>query len=273
MPSGTCGPEGCAVIAVQPDQATLLEAGSTVISNYLGHMFSDEVAPQAYLVDSHVANVEAKAHFHRTDQFQVILSAGFKMGSHSVAPISIHYVDSFSPYGPLIGDDSGFVFYVLRAHAENQEFVMPESRGTLEKARHDLGLGPRRGYTATVGLSEGWPADIAAPEIVDVLSPDVDGVAAFTMRVPSEASVDGPDPSAGGGQFYIVVNGTWEHEGSTLGPRSLVWVASDEPAPLLRAGPEGLEVMGAQFSRDAAPIPAGAPTGLSYRDLMTPTTA
>ena len=251
-------------IAVQPSEThqTEFKDQNTTVSNYVGDMFKDDEGPQAYLVDVGLPHIEVHPHFHRTDQFQVVLSDGFRMGKHDVEPVGIHYTDSFTPYGPLVGSEDGFVMFTLRAYAESEAFDMPESRDKLIQRA-------RRGLTVPSGMREGEPKRITDSELSQPLASQEDGVAAYTIRVAPGATVEGPDPSSGGGQYYVVVNGSWEHGATTLGARSLVWVAPTEPALRVQAGPDGAEVLVVQFSRDTRPIPVGGPSGQAYRDQLT----
>jgi hypothetical protein len=75
-----------------------------------------------------------------------------------------------------------------------------------------------------------------------------DGLGAWLYRLAPGASVTGPDPGAGGGQFWLVVGGMLAAGGGDALPRmSCVFVSPDE-APLAPvAGAEGCEVLALQF--------------------------
>ena len=76
-----------------------------------------------------------------------------------------------------------------------------------------------------------------------------DGLAASMLRMGPGASHAGPDPRAGGGQHFLVLNGSLKLDGNSYSAWSTVFVSKDE-APLdLRAGPKGLEVLLLQFPR------------------------
>ena len=238
----------------------------TVISNYFGHMFVQDNQPQAYLVDIAAPNVDVATHFHRTDEFQIVLSEGCTIGGHHLEPVAVHYADSFKPYG-LVGDQQGLVFYVVRAYAENGEFLMPESQSVLKGAL--VGSGTPRGRTASSGVREGEfsPGEGAASE--EIFPAEADGLAAYSVRVSPGGTISAPDPGWGGGQFYVVVNGSWSFNGASLGPRSLVWVARSEPSPLLQAGPEGLEAVLVQFSRHTPAVAPDAPCPFLYQEALS----
>ena len=238
-------------IAVQAHEATRIEFDkkATTITNYLGDMFVQDDQPQAYLVEIGIPNIEVETHFHRTDEFQVVLSEGFRLGNEAVESVAVHYAESFKPYGPLVGDERMLSFFVLRAYSENGDFVMPDARSTLQTALATLGLSKRRGRIAASGLKEGGSEPVEVTGSVPILPPEDDGLAALTIRIMSGGTMEGPDPAAGGGQFYIVINGHWNHNGATLGPRSIVWVAADDPAPELQAGSTGLGAVIVQFPR------------------------
>jgi len=256
-------------VAVRAQEATRIESKekATRIANYIGHMFVQNDRPQAYLVEIEAPNVVVGSHFHRTDEFQVVLSNGFSLGGRSMEAVAVHYAESFKPYGPLVGNERGLSFFVLRAYSENGEFVMPEARAALQEALVTLCLAKRRSSTVSSGLRETEAASIEVTSLVPILS-GAHGLAAFAVRMLSGEALEGPDPALGGGQFHVIINGSWERCEKLLGPRSVLWVGPEEPALRLRAGPGGLEAIIVQFSRETKKVPAGVAAPRSYEDAL-----
>lgn len=58
----------------------------------------------------------ASTHFHRVDQFQVVVGGKGKIGRHELSPYCVHFTRAYTPYGPLLSDaEDGLKFIVLRA--------------------------------------------------------------------------------------------------------------------------------------------------------------
>ena len=78
---------------------------------------------------------------------------------------------------------------------------------------------------------------------------EADGLVGYILRVGGGQTAVCPDPSSGGGQYHVVVNGTLVHDGATMPALSCRYVTSDEPAPQAMAGEGGLEMLILQFPR------------------------
>ena len=63
------------------------------------------------------------------------------------------------------------------------------------------------------------------------------------------ASHAGPDPRATGGQYYLVLNGSLEHDGASYPKWSAVFLTAADAPLAFKAGPKGLEALLLQFSR------------------------
>ena len=77
---------------------------------------------------------------------------------------------------------------------------------------------------------------------------DAHGLAGWRYRLPPGAAIAGPDPSAGGGQFWVVLAGTLSAAGSApLGINSCVFVAPEDGPLAATAGSGGAEALCLQF--------------------------
>src|SRR5581483_8135533 len=107
-------------------------------------------------------------HFHDVPQYQIVVGGGGRIGKHPLAPITVHYVDSYTPYGPIVGADQGIAFFTLRAQITACDAqYMPECRPNLLKKAG-------RAFTANVRPVEGSR---------DLLPPTEDGVAARALSL------------------------------------------------------------------------------------------
>jgi hypothetical protein len=76
-----------------------------------------------------------------------------------------------------------------------------------------------------------------------------DGLGVALIRMGPGNTYAGPDPSATGGQYYLVLNGGVEIESATYGAWTPVFVPTTDRAVTLRAGPRGVEALLLQFAR------------------------
>src|SRR5262245_16006632 len=91
------------------------------------------------LPDAHLAHRDpgrtSRAHFHRLDQFQVVVDGKGKLGRHDLAPYFVHFSRAYTPYGPLLALDTGtpLTAFVLRAHYDPGSQHLPEEKEQLKQ--------------------------------------------------------------------------------------------------------------------------------------------
>jgi hypothetical protein len=203
--------------------------------------------PMAFLIEQDPGTV-VRAHFHQADQWQVIIGGGGHMASHAVAPVTVHYTNAHSAYGPIKAGPEGVAYFTLRNGWDPGARYMPESRERLRAATgrvHREATGeptPRAAGEALRGL--------AAPASAIILAPSADGVGAWRYRVPPGGRVTGPDPASGAGQYWVVTAGSLARpDGAALPAGSLVFVDPGDAAFAAAAGDGGVEVFALQFPR------------------------
>lgn len=69
--------------------------------------------PQILLVEQS-PRAELLPHYHASDQFQIFIEGEGRLGKHDVRPVSIHYTNRYTGYGPLIANNGGIQYFVLR---------------------------------------------------------------------------------------------------------------------------------------------------------------
>src|SRR3954454_7396940 len=165
----------------------------------------DIVYPMAFLVEKDAAAV-VKPHFHAADQYQVIVQGSGRLGIHDVATVAVHYTDAYSAYGPIIAADKGISWFTLRNAWDPGARYMPEHRRQLREARARY-----QHREATCGplppLTDDERAALTVADETAVIAPTADGLGTWRYTVPADASVTGPDPSGGGGQFWLIAAG------------------------------------------------------------------
>ena len=203
--------------------------------------------PMAFLVEKEPHAV-TKPHFHQADQYQVIVQGGGRLGTHDVGTVAVHYTDAWSAYGPIVAADDGISWFTLRNTWDSGARYMPAAREELRTARarnfqHREATGPVLPLAAT-----GQLARDDHPSCVTVLQQTPDGMATWRYRLPPQASISGPDPREGGGQFWIVLSGSASAGGAALmPPNSCVFVAPHDGALTVMAGDSGAEALCLQF--------------------------
>jgi hypothetical protein len=200
---------------------------------------ADALFPMAFLVEQDPGST-ANAHYHHQDQFQLVVAGKAVMGTHAVAPVSVHYAGAHTAYGPIrASDDEGVWYFTLRnGYDPGARFMsIPENRVAL---RHVAG---RRHRESMAGPLTG--------QAIAVLGPEHDGMGAWHYRMAAGETVEGPDPASGRGQYWVVVGGTMLRDDEALPVRSCAFVYPDEPPFTAIAGSEGLEVVAMQFPAHA----------------------
>jgi hypothetical protein len=203
--------------------------------------------PMAFLVEKEPHAV-TKPHFHEADQYQVIVQGGGRLGTHDVDTVAVHYTDAWSSYGPIVAADDGISWFTLRNTWDSGARYMPAAREQLRAAR--LQDFQHREATAA-------PMPVASAEqlartdrlsCTTVIEQTPDGMATWRYRLPLNASVIGPDPSTGGGQYWLVLSGAASAGGTAfLPPNSCVFVGPHDGALTVVAGDAGAEVLCMQF--------------------------
>ena len=205
----------------------------------------DALHPMAFLVERGPGGI-TKPHFHQADQYQVVVHGYGKLGPHDTATVAVHYTDAYSAYGPILAGDEGISWFTLRNNWDPGAKYMPDSRAELRAARDR--------HTHWELTTEPMPP-LAAAELAATTEPSRQtvlegehGLATWHYRLPPNASLTGPDAAIGGGQFWLVVAGSLAVAGGEfLPPDSCIFVAPEDPALGVAAGPRGAEALCLQF--------------------------
>jgi hypothetical protein len=203
--------------------------------------------PMAFLVEKEPHAV-TRPHFHQADQYQVIVQGGGRLGTHDVGTVAVHYTDAWSSYGPIVAADEGISWFTLRNAWDSGARYMPAAREELRVARlqnfqHREATSPPMPVASATELFATERA-----YCTPVIEQTPDGMATWRYRLPPGASMSGPNPHAGGGQFWIVLSGSAAAGGAAfLPPDSCVFVAPEDGALTVLAGEGGAEALCLQF--------------------------
>jgi len=90
--------------------------------------------PMAFLVEKDPGAV-VHPHFHRADQYQVVVAGGGRLGRHALAGVEVHYTDAYSAYGPIVAGEDGIAWFTLRNAWDPGARYMRDARAELRAAR------------------------------------------------------------------------------------------------------------------------------------------
>jgi hypothetical protein len=191
------------------------------------------------------ANDRILPHFHEVDQFQVFVAGRGGLGRGAFEPpVTVHYADRYTGYGPLDAGPQGYSYFTLRANTDPGPVYLhsPDYRQKLKPSK-------KRHAAVQLALST---APVLAHRSEVALEPLIeghdDGLAAWLLRAGAGASVTGPAPGGSGGQFFLVLNGSLELQGASYPTWSTLFLDAREDPLQCRAGPAGCEVLLAQFA-------------------------
>jgi hypothetical protein len=112
------------------------------IHNYVHHprMHEDgtprkagEKLPMIYLVDQEPDST-IQTHFHQVDQYQVVVGGSGAMGREPLAPITVHYTNAHTGYGPLAAGPDGLQYLTIRNRWDPGLRPLPEALDELPPA-------------------------------------------------------------------------------------------------------------------------------------------
>jgi hypothetical protein len=208
--------------------------------------------PQVLLVEQS-PRAELLAHYHASDQFQIFIEGAGRLGKHDLKPVSVHYTNSYTGYGPIMANEGGIQYFVLRPSFDvlglGQYLHKPELREKLRE--HPGGKRVRMADVEPKSASQLEAlrgASVNRLFAVERGAPD-EGLLAEVLELGPGARYTAPDPKQGGGQVILVLAGTLVHEARDLGVRSAVTVTRDEHAVEFEAGRQGLQALVLQYPK------------------------
>lgn len=192
-------------------------------------------------------------HFHRVDQFQVVVAGKGKMGRHDLTTYSVHFSRAYTPYGPFICDaGTGLTCFVMHAHTKpdwrSQHF--PQAQDQLRQVTDRQPWQVTFPVAFPVLQSDATSADAMLQDVPG--SKDEHGLATYTLSMKPNTRASAPDPSHGDGQYLVVVKGSLLHNNSEHKALALVYVESKEAPYRVHAGAGGLEAIVVNYPRPLA---------------------
>ena len=204
-------------------------------------------SPMGFLIEMTPDSV-LPPHFHPVDQFQVFVSGSGLLGKHGAAPLSVHYADRHTAYGPITAGPQGVAYFTLRARNDARGMFLhkPGAREQLRPSKRRFRLVENIVLAVPPVLME-----LPASTTENLMPDEEGGLAAYMMRLGAGQSAQGPSPVGSDGQFYLIVSGGLSNSGGDSGVELPVWsmlyAGPDDAAPVLHAGAAGCEVLVMQF--------------------------
>jgi hypothetical protein len=139
-----------------------------------------DASPMIYLVDQE-PNSSIDVHFHQVDQFQIVVGGSGAMGRHPLAPVTVHYTNAFTGYGPLKSGPDGLQYLTIRSRWDPGLRPLPEARHELPPA----GTYKMRQRTTVPNapLSVDALGELRAPSVRDLMI-EPEGGAAWMVSLP-----------------------------------------------------------------------------------------
>ena len=135
-----------------------------------------------------------------------------------------------------------FLFHTAGAVRAGSVYFLPEGRKFQQE-------NARRNLTADVDVlpDDSTLALLDTIEQEAVFPAEDEGLAAWSLRMGPNMAFTGPDPMSGGGQYYVVMNGSLNHGGKTYEKWSCLFVEPPEDGLDIQSGSRGLEVLILQY--------------------------
>lgn len=198
---------------------------------------ADEQQPNAFLVEQ-AGNSEILPHFHQANQFQVFVRGSGTLGRHEIAPVTVHYTNAHSPYGPILSGEEGLHYYTLRDDFDPGALFMPGAIAELKK-------GPRR-YATSAPAPAPNLAGLSEISRVDVIPYEEDGLGAVRVDAPAGAEIATEIGPAVNDRYLLVLAGGVTVAGQELAEGCCVLFREGE-TPKLSAGASGASLAIMQF--------------------------
>jgi hypothetical protein len=211
--------------------------------DYIGTLVDKVVdRPQSHYTEMD-ANGVIVPHFHRVNQFQIMVSGSGSIGRNALPLIGLHYADKFTAYGPINAGPCGLGLFTIRAQSDPGAIYLhqPDYREHLKPSKKRYLLADNIALsTANVLENRG---DVALDSVLERDADISDGLGALMLRMGARMQVTGPDPRLTGGQYYLVLNGSLDYNGDSYAPWSLIFAGHDDAPLKVCAGSHGLEAL------------------------------
>ena len=176
------------------------------VATYLTHIFKPETDAVQVRYMQLGPWGQVLPHFHIADQYQVFVNGSGTFGKSAIGPLSVHYADRYTPYGPIRINGEGLSWYTVRLARDPGAAYLPEAR-PLQAEK------PGRTITHSADL----PPVLDSRRQIPVMERHPDGVGARLEVVPQGESISLAAPAGIGGEIHILLRGSIEAGGEAWG--------------------------------------------------------
>ena len=214
----------------------------TWITNLVGD-FRDETDP-AHLDAGQALFAEygegiALTHAHPVDQWQIYVSGSAHLAKKPVPLVTIQYTDEWVPYGPIEVPKEGFALLALWPRPNDVTYEMPKDAALIRENLRDK---PHRMILEHIGVVDDNPTKRSETTVIEEGE-----IWARRWKLPAGATLETPDPSQGGGQFFIPLQGSVAYKEAEYPRWSTLYVGPQDGHIVMQAGAAGVDILGTQF--------------------------
>jgi len=193
------------------------------------------LSPTVFLAEQ-PPHYSLQTHFHRQNQFQLVVEGSATLGRDALGPVTVHYAGAYTGYGPLVAGAEGIKYFTIRP-------VFDTGLIAATEAREKMIRGPKRHTQVTLGepWSEQALSSLREPEDRFAIPADR-GLAVRHVRVPPNATVSLDHVEQSTSLFAFVLAGSGHVADQTLIRWESVFATADELLQL-QAGPKGAEIV------------------------------
>ena len=156
-----------------------------------------------------------------------------------VSLVTVQHTDEWVPYGPIEMPKEGFALLALWPRPNEATNEMPKDAQLIRENLRDK---PHRMILEHIDVSGDAPTATAETTVIE------DGdIWARRWRLPAGVTLETSDPSRGGGQFFIPLQGSIEYQGTEYPRWSTLCVGPQDGRIVIQAGADGANVIGTQF--------------------------
>ena len=180
-------------------------------------------------------------HFHRTAQFQLLISGKMRFPDYQIEGVSVHYTDHCVPYGPFVPQDNQ---EMLVAHARQGGVCFMKDK----QVRKDINRRGRELHGSEHQV-EWQPVPECPGARRKILFGSGEGPKAEIFELPPDGRLE--RTAAPHGRYDLVLDGSGTVNRQPLAFKSLrFYLSNNSDAPIV-AGPQGLRVVVMTFDSDA----------------------
>lgn len=174
-------------------------------------------APTVFLVEQ-PPNYSVATHFHRQNEFQVVVQGSGRLGPHPIQPYSIHYAGAYTGYGPLVSGPEGLAYFTLRTAFDKGPLYPGPDRAALRRGpKRQLHAGPLD------VIKDNALASLTASQRNDLIKDQPDHIEAIRLTLAPGKTCLLQSDERSGGRFVLVLSGAMTFESTTGVTRLLRW--------------------------------------------------